>query len=238
MHKILNDFINFIFPLNCAICGGRMKGKDVICNKCFEKIHFVGKKRCKICGTTIKSGNICKGCRKDLPFFDFVIGCGNYVPPLSGILRLYKYYNRPSLSERLARLLYSLYSSRGDLKKIKVVTWVPMRAVELRERGYNQSRLLAEQFASYASLKSVSLLKKVRNIPSQTKLSYKERLYNVVGAYKVDEKTIRDLNDDLNEGIILVDDVITTASTMNECAKVLKKIGISKVFGMVLAISP
>lgn len=237
MNKILNDLLNFIYPPYCSICKESLHGGNIICNSCFEKIHFTSKNRCKICGKKIKSGRVCKDCEEDPPFFDFVIGCGNYVPPLSNIIKIYKYNHRPSLSEHLSRMLYSLYQSRGDLKRIKVVSWVPMRRTELRERGYNQSKLLAENFANYANLKSASLLKKVRNIPSQTKLPYERRLSNVFGAYKVNDEYLELLNNDLEEGIILIDDVITTSSTMNECARVLKERGVKKIVGIVLAIS-
>jgi len=123
------------------------------------------------------------------------------------------------------------------LKRIKAVTWVPMRRTELRERGYNQSKLLAEKLANYANLKSAPLIKKVRNIPSQTKLPYEKRISNVVGAYKVRDEYLELIHKDLEEGIILIDDVITTSSTMNECARILNEKGVGRVIGMVLAIS-
>ena len=237
MNKILNDILNFIYPPYCSICKESTHGINIVCNSCFEKIHFINKNRCKICGKKLKSGNICKDCEENPPFFDFVIGCGNYVPPLSNIIKIYKYNHRPSLSEHLARILYSLYQSRGDLKRIKAVTWVPMRRTELRERGYNQSKLLAEKLANYANLKSAPLIKKVRNIPSQTKLPYEKRISNVVGAYKVRDEYLELIHKDLEEGIILIDDVITTSSTMNECARILNEKGVGRVIGMVLAIS-
>jgi len=238
MFKILNDLMDFIFPPFCAICGRRLDGDKVVCNRCFGKTYFVSQKRCRICGMTVKSRSICKECKKDPPNFDFVIGCGSYVTPLSNIIKFYKYNHRPSLSERLARMLYSSYLRRGDVRKIEIVTWVPMQWVGIRERGYNQSRLLAENFSAIASLRSMPLLKKIRNIPSQTKLSYKDRLTNVRNAYKVERRALDELSRDLNNGIILVDDVLTTAATLNECARALKEAGFSRVIGLVLAISP
>jgi ComF family protein len=237
MNKVLNDLLNFVYPPYCLICKESTHGGNIVCNSCFEKVHFINKNKCKICGKKIKSGSICKDCRKNPPFFDFVIGCGNYIPPLSNIIKIYKYNHRPSLSERLARMLYSLYQSRGDLKRIKVVSWIPMRRNELRERGYNQSKLLAEKLVNYANLKSAPLIKKVRNIPSQTKLPYEKRISNIINTYEVNDKYLELLNKDLEEGIILIDDVITTSSTMNECARVLREKGVKRIIGLVLAIS-
>ncbi|MEA1912965.1 MAG: ComF family protein [candidate division WOR-3 bacterium] len=238
MLRILQNIADFIFPPFCAICGNDLDGEKVVCKECFGKVHFVSNSQCRICGKPIKSGTICKSCRENLPSFNFVIGCGSYVPPLSNIIKLYKYNRRPSLSERLARLLYSSYQTRGDVKGIKLVTWVPMRRAKIRERGYNQSRILAREFTFIAGLKSVKLLRKVKNIQSQTKLSSCERLVNVQGAFRVDYEILNALDSDLKKEVILIDDVLTTGATLNECSKVLKKAGFSRVIGLVSAISP
>ncbi|MCK4226223.1 ComF family protein [candidate division WOR-3 bacterium] len=238
MLKLLNDICNFVFPPYCSICGEALEREKVVCNWCFGKIHFVTNKACRICGKPIKSGNICKTCKKNPPDFDFIIGCGNYVPPLSNIIRFYKYNYRTSLLKRLACILYSAYQTRGDVKRIKLVTWVPMRRAELRERGYNQSRQLADKFARLSGLRSVSLLRKARNIPSQTKLSNEGRLTNVLGAYEMDYGALDKVSEYIDNGVIIVDDVLTTGATLRECATALKEAGIPRVVGLVLAISP
>ncbi|MCK4421101.1 ComF family protein [candidate division WOR-3 bacterium] len=239
MFKFLSDFWDFIFPPYCAVCGEPLNGEKMICNECLGKVYFISNKRCRICGKAIKSGNICSNCKDNLPDFDFAIGCGNYVSPLSDIIKFYKYRYRPSFSHRLARLLYASYLTRGDIIGLNnLVTWVPMRRVELRERGYNQSRLLADKFASIAGLKSVPLLRKIKNIPSQTKLAPDERLTNVRGVYSVDYKELNRGNRNFYDTVIIVDDVLTTGATMQECASALKKAGVPRVIGLILAISP
>jgi competence protein ComFC len=121
---------------------------------------------------------------------------------------------------------------------VDYLTWIPMRKAEKRERGYNQSKLLVEEFSKISSLKGIDLLYKAANIPSQTVLSNEERLNNVKDAYKIREETLKVFKGDKNKGIILIDDVLTTGSTLNECAIKLKEAGFKKVFGLVLAISP
>jgi ComF family protein len=237
LFRFVQDLENFIFPPFCPICDNALKRAEIICQRCFDETYFVPSKKCKICGRSIISGKICRDCRKEEPYFDFVISCGSYVPPLSEIIKIYKYHNRPSLSIRLARKLYSKYSSHGDLKDIDYLTWVPMRKSEIRERGYNQSRLLATEFSKISSVKSLNLIKKTSNIPSQTTLPNEKRLDNVKGAYKIRDKTIKNFNGNLEKGILLIDDVLTTGSTLNECAHQLKKAGFEKVVGLVLATS-
>jgi competence protein ComFC len=238
LFRFLADLEDFIFPPFCSICDGELKRAKIICQKCFDKTYFVYRKKCNLCGRPIRSGRICRRCKEITPSFDFVISCGSYVPPFSDIIKIYKYRNRPSLSGRLARKLYSCYSSRSDISEVDYLTWVPMRRAEKRERGYNQSKLLAEEFSKMSSLKSIDLLYKAANIPSQTTLPDERRPGNVKGAYKIREKTLKTFNGDPNKGIILIDDVLTTGSTLNECAKRLKEAGFKKVFGLVLAISP
>lgn len=238
LFRFLNDLEKFIFPPFCAICDNELKRTEIICQRCFDKIYFVSRKKCKICGKPLKSGKTCRNCLKKKPYFDYVIGCGSYVPPFSDIIKIYKYRNRPSLSVRLARKLNSYYDSRSDVKDINYLTWVPMRKSEKRERGYNQSQLLALEFSKISSLKSTNLLCKTANIPSQTSLPYKKRLNNVKCAYGIREKGLKNLKSNPKNGILLIDDVLTTGSTLNECARKLKEAGFKKVVGLVLAISP
>ncbi len=238
LSRFFSDLEKFVFPPFCPICDNELKRTDIICQRCFDKIYFVSRKKCKFCGKPLKSGKICGNCRKKNPYFDFVISCGSYVPPFSDIIKIYKYRNRPSLSTRLARKLYSNYSSRSDVRNIEHLTWVPMKRTEKRERGYNQSQLLAEEFSKISSLRSINLLCKTANIPSQTTLPYEKRLINVKDAYEIREKTLKSFKGNPENGIILIDDVLTTGSTLNECAMKLKEAGFKKVVGLVLAISP
>ncbi len=238
LFRFLGDLEKFIFPPFCPICDNELVRTEIICQRCFDKTHFVSGKKCKICGKTIKSGKICRDCREENPYFDFVISCGSYVPPFSDIIKIYKYRNRPSLSARLARKLYSNYSSRSDAGNINYLTWVPMKKSEIQERGYNQSRLLAAEFSKISSLKSINLLRKTANIPSQTTLPYEKRFNNVKGAYEIREKTLKNFKGNPENGIILIDDVLTTGSTLNECAHQLKEAGFKRVVGLVLATSP
>jgi competence protein ComFC len=238
LFRFLNDLEKFIFPAFCPICDNELKKTEVICQRCLDKTFFVSRKRCKICGKPIKSGKICGNCREETPYFDFVISCGSYVPPFSDIIKIFKYRNRPSLSTQLARKLYSRYNSRGDVKDIKCLSWIPMTGAEKRERDYNQSRLLACEFSKISSLTSIDLLRKTSNIPSQTTLPYEKRFVNVKNAYQIRKKTLKEFKGNPEKGIILVDDVFTTGSTLNECARKLKEVGFKKVIGLVLAISP
>ena len=238
LFRLVSDLEEFVYPPLCPICKNEIKESKIVCQRCFDRIYSVSRKQCKICGKPIKRGSICTKCKKNRPSFDTIISCGSYVAPLSDIIKLYKFKNRPSLSVKLTRKLYTIYSSHADIKDTNYITWVPMRRVETRERGYNQSQLLALEFSKISSLKSIDFLYKAANIPSQTTLPYAQRINNVRNAYKIRKKALNSFNGNPKKGIILIDDVLTTGSTINECAKRLKEAGFKKVIGLVLAISP
>ena len=238
LFRFVSDLEEFLYPPLCQICENKIKESRIVCQRCFDRIYSVYRKQCKICGKPLKRGNFCAKCRKNRPSFETIISCGSYVPPLSDIIKLYKFKNRPSLSAKLARKLYTTYNSHVDIKNINYITWIPMRRAETRERGYNQSQLLAFEFSRISSLKSIDLLYKAKTIPSQTTLPYEKRINNVKSAYKIRKQALNLFKGNPEEGIILIDDVLTTGSTLNECAKKLKEAGFKKVIGLVLAISP
>ncbi len=238
LFRFIFDLERFVFPPFCLICKNELRKAQVVCNRCFDKIHFISRKKCKICSKPLKSGTVCGKCKKKRPYFDSVISCGSYTPPLSDIIKVFKYQNRPSLSQRLARVIYSNYNSRANIKNINYLTWVPMQRAEIRERGYNHSKLLALELSKISSLKSIDLLYKKSNIPSQTTLPYEKRFDNVKDAYEIRDKNLKEFKGNPEKGIIIIDDVLTTGSTLNECSKRLKEAGFQKVFGLVLATSP
>lgn len=233
MFDLVGDIINFIFPPYCAICNEKTEPGNIICSRCFDSIYFIHDYRCVSCGRPIGEGSKCKMCGEMETHFDGITGCGSYIPPFSEIIRIFKYHNRPSLGKRLSRIMYSSYLSSVNLGSINTVTWVPMSGVELRERGYNQSRLLAEEFGAISGKNILKLLKKKRDIPSQTSLEDERRFKNIKGAFSASVgQRIAD------DSVIIVDDVLTTGSTVNECSRVLKEAGFENVFVLVLAISP
>ena len=112
-----------------------------------------------------------------------------------------------------------------------VVTWVPLSRKRLRNRGYDQARLLAEGFAGRKNLPCEKLLAKTRNTAQQSGTrSKEERMTNILGAYRpVDERKIA------GKSVLLVDDIVTTGATLSECAAVLRSAGAKKVTALTLA---
>lgn len=116
------------------------------------------------------------------------------------------------------------------------ITYVPMYLKREKRRGFNQAKLIAKELAKKSSCQVVSLLEKVKDTEEQAKLNKQERLENVKDSFEFCNKlSLLQVNKLSLLQIILVDDVYTTGATMKECCKVLKKAGIEKVWGFVLA---
>jgi ComF family protein len=113
---------------------------------------------------------------------------------------------------------------------IDVIVPVPLHKIRLDERGYNQSELLARELSYRLNIFMSKALRRVRNTTTQTALHKEERIENVKGAFKVTYKdTI------VGKNVLLVDDVLTTGATLDECAKVLKENGAKDVYVATIA---
>lgn len=119
-----------------------------------------------------------------------------------------------------------------DISQFNIITPIPLHAARFRERGYNQSELLAKIIAQKYQIPLIpNLLKRCYNTPSQTLLSQKDRWTNISDAFRInDSRDIRDQN------ILIIDDLLTTGATASEAALVLKKHGAPKVGILTLAI--
>jgi ComF family protein len=151
-----------------------------------------------------------------------------YLPPLQDAICLFKYRGKVSLAKPLGRLMIAAIPASLDAD---LVIPVPLHPTRLREREFNQSLLLADQVATHLHL-PLSFTNLVRIVPSepQSTLSRKERMKNLRRAFAV-----RHPEQVAQKRILLIDDVFTTGTTVNECAKVLRKAGAEAVFVLTLA---
>ena len=211
--NIFKPLIDFIFPPICEVCGRRLKNNEVIvCRSCIGKIVPSRTTRKRV---------------KGLKYLDEVSAFGMFIPPFDEIIHLYKYSGKTKLSEKLVNFLYITYLTHYNGIKVDLITAVPLHRVKSRERGYNQSELLARGLSELTGIPYRPLLVRTRNTVSQTKLDRNKRMENVKGAFRC---TL-----DVEGHVLLVDDVMTTGSTLNECARVLKLKGVERVTGLVLA---
>lgn len=240
---IKEGLLNLVFPLDCKICGKPIRESKgySICEDCFKTIELIDKPYCKKCNKPLlisvdlfrQEQNIfCVDCKKKKYSFEFARSVGRYDGVLKECIHLFKYYGEKELAKPLGKLLIDYLTKNEEFRElIDLIIPVPLHKNDLRKRGFNQSVLLAKIIGNYFSIpvKEEVLIKK-RLTPSQVNLSKKERDKNIFKAFFINEsKEVKEKN------ILILDDIFTTGSTVEECAKELKKAGTKNIFVLTLA---
>lgn len=230
----IKDFINYLYPKNikCIICEAELSHNThySICDKCMDSLPFIVGKVCVKCGDPIKSdGNYCLHCKNDMPLFKMCRSPFIYRDPIRHMVRNLKYDNKRYLAETLSNFVVSEFVKMGV--DVDMVVPVPISEHRLKVRGYNQAELLCSAFVEKLHLDvRTDVLLKVKETSSQAYLTRQEREKNLEDVFKVsDKKLVKD------KTILLVDDVFTTGTTLNECTKVLLHAGAKAVYCVTLA---
>ena len=241
--KVLRSLIDLIYPPRCLICQAFLQdqntvqgGQDIpFCQTCFKEFTPIKSPICSLCGRPFSDGTeqdrICEECLRKRPSYDIARAPYLYDGALMTAIHELKYAQRSHLADSLGSLL-ALFAQTGIGELMgSLVMPVPLHPKRLRARGFNQSLLLARCVASKtgAELDFLSL-RRTKFTKPQTELSSEERKKNVRKAFEV-------VKPEAVKGrtILLVDDVATTGSTLNECAKALKRAGADRVLCLVLA---
>ena len=173
---------------------------------------------------------VCRSCRGKKIYYDSLVSCVSYKEPIKTLIHLVKYRHYDYIVDFLSSLMTRYISKINiPLRGYDFMVSVPSHPLRLREREYNQSKLLAENLSNSLGipLKSDIIFCK-KNRPSQTAVSKEMRAKNVENNFLVREKLD-------NMDIIIIDDVITTGATLSECAKALKEKGANSVLALTLA---
>lgn len=156
--------------------------------------------------------------------------CYAYGEPVRGAILRMKFEDEPHLAKPLGERLYAQYLAAGLEGRFDALVPAPIGKKRLRQRGYNQSLLLARQLASHVNLPVLgTALKKTRETQPQAELGREERLGNLQDAFVADAAQVQ------GKRLLLVDDVITTGSTVNECARALCAAGAAQCCALSVA---
>jgi ComF family protein len=228
--------IECLFPTKCLNCHA---AGEILCDDCFSVIEIIDQKYCHICNKR-KPLDVFKcssHCRSHL-FHLFFATIYNKDPLIQALIHRFKY---PPLIKKLDLVLAKIILVHFELIGVKpdffadfIVIPVPLYFKKNRARGFNQSAQIAKRISTELKIIfNLHIVKRIKNTQPQIKLMTKEeKKDNVADAFKcVNSNFIK------NKNVLLIDDVYTTGSTMEECAKVLKKAGAKRVFGCVIAIT-
>jgi len=229
--KIINPVLNFFFPDACVICGDAPgKNNLSVCRRCLNKIEYIKPPYCQTCFLPLPDGGAhCWQCRKTKYHFEKVIAVGKY----TGVLRklILKFKEKEFLKPALGNLLLEVLTKNVDSNQFELIVAVPLSKKKEFGRDYNQSQLMASLLADKLNKKVVSgNLVRVKDTKPQFELTRKERLVNLRDAFFVKDSSLFK-----SKNIVLVDDIATTCSTLEECSKTLKNADAKKVFCAVLA---
>ena len=221
--KIKQIFANSFYPkhIKCICCKDEIAVKNVydMCDKCYKNLPLIQHNFCIRCGLQFdKDGTgTCLNCKSNNFSFELARSAVNFDNKIVGTIHKLKYARYKFLAEPLAYLLHDKLMTQDW--KIDLIAYVPLHPKREKERGYNQSRELANHLSTLTNIPIFDSIERIRDTPTQTKLTRRERQENVKDCFKVTNKTkIKNLN------ILLIDDVYTTGSTTNEISKELIKI--------------
>lgn len=234
---LLRQAVRFLLPAECAACHTPLADDPIpyFCSRCWNTIAPPSPSRCTRCdrpfvsplATTYSPQHVCQSCHENPPSYTKAWTLYPYRPPLQDAICLFKYGGKVSLAEPLARLMIDRLPA---LDEIDLIIPVPLHAERLREREFNQSLLLADRVGRHLHLPvSSTALTRITPAPPQTTLSRRERLNNLRGAFAVPRP-----ESIAGKRILLIDDVFTTGTTVNVCAKTLRKAGSGHVFALTL----
>lgn len=235
----LEAILNLVYPRNiqCMLCDNELFEKEdySVCECCREEIYWLEDDVCKCCGRFLghhSTLEVCGDCQKTKRAYRQNISVALYNEAGKILVHQLKYGDQSYVAFHMAHMMADrLHTFPEVSKKIDLIVPVPIHEKRYRERGFNQSEWIGKFLSERIQrpcLKKV--LKRTRYTNPQTQLNREERLKNLKGAFQVmDEEVI------LGKRILVIDDVFTTGSTIQETAKELIKMGAYEVYSMTFA---
>lgn len=221
----LRGLVSLFYPAFCAVCSGIIAPGEYLCGVCAESAPRLRPPFCAKCSQpfagAISDIFTCANCQDRVLHFDAAISAYRSRGVVRQIMHDFKYNHQVHLRHVLARWLAdTLEDPRLAGRRFDLIVPVPLHPARKRERGFNQAELLARALSRSCGIHLHSALQRIRYTTTQTRFDRAERMENLKGAFRLRRGSdVQDLR------VLLVDDVLTTGSTLSECALVLKKAG-------------
>jgi competence protein ComFC len=227
LHKseLLEAAVSLLYPATCTICGKNIRARTYLCGVCEAKIVRIAPPFCDTCSEpfegALTAAFSCANCAHRTTYFDAAVAAYRGRGIVRAIIHEFKYGRQMHLRHLIAGWLRAaLDDERLRDISFDLIVPVPLHPARQRERGFNQAGLLAELLSVETSIASKRLLKRIRYTTTQTALDRSERMENLHNAFRLRKNAdVRGLR------VLLIDDVLTTGSTLSECARVLKRAG-------------
>lgn len=223
--NICTKFERLLPAQPCVLCAG-MSRHGLCCEACDAALPYLNPAHCPICALPTPQGGICGHCLKKSPSFTRTLAVFGYRFPLDRLIQAMKYEEQLALSHLFSEKLIQRISPAG---LPDYVIPMPLHPDKLKRRGFNQALLIAARLARTLDRPLLThACQRLRDTPSQSSLTWKERKKNVRGAFRCDV----DLS---GKHIALVDDVLTTGASLNALADAVQKRGAAEISAWVVA---
>lgn len=221
----LQSLASLFYPPLCAVCNVPVSSSEYLCGACADKAPRIKPPFCSTCSEpfqgAITDAFSCANCAHRVLHFESAVATYRSRGVVRKVMHDFKYNKQIHLRHPVADwLIETLDDPRLRGRRFNLVIPVPLHPAKKRERGFNQAELLAEILTQRAALPFNNALERIRFTTTQTAFDRAQRMENLHNAFRLRKKTnVRGLR------VLLIDDVLTTGSTLSECARVLKACG-------------
>ncbi len=229
LQRAADAALSIFYPPHCALCGSNTRAGRHLCGPCGEKAATIDAPFCQQCSQpfdgAIDGTFTCANCEDRRFHFDCAVSRYRSTGVVRDLVHRFKYDRCLYLREPLAQwLAETLNDARITAHSFDYLVPVPLHSARMRDREFNQAEVLAQLVAERHGERVLHALKRIRYTTTQTRLDREERMQNLHNAFRVrHRRTVS------GSHLILVDDVFTTGSTVDECARVLKESGAASV---------
>jgi ComF family protein len=237
--ELKDDVLDFVYPQSCPICQKPLGKKEKeVCEDCWGTLAILPAPFCPYCKSFLEESSgilkhVCPSLGRpgDGPIAA-VRSLGIFDDHYQELIHRFKYGKKIPLGKRLAHRLGEVVVQEKDFAGCDLILSVPLHRARYRERGFNQSEIVAEGISRVTGIPILQgVLKRKKNTRDQTYLNAQQRAENVKDAFVMGQ-----LEKVKNKKVILVDDVTTTGATLNECARMLHRAGAETIFAATLAV--
>lgn len=237
----LAAFLNYVFcqiyPSQCVLCKADCLTANLLCSACWLKVEFITNPVCKKCGSSIDSTwhhDYClvHKCYYVNHHYNAIISIVNYNDISKKLIGRFK-FQKQMILVKLWQCWFTSITQQLNKFKSDFIIPVPMHKEKLKMRGYNQTEFLALILAKICKVQyRQDILHKVKNTRNQRDLSQLERVNNLLNAFSIEPNKKKII---AGKNILLIDDVVTTGATVNECARQLLQFGANEVNVLTIA---
>ena len=228
LKKLVNTVFWMLFTAKCKYCGEFIDKNETLCKECAENLPVIRGEKCRYCGAEKSRCN----CKKHKLNYDGITAPFYYEGGIKAAVRRLKFNRKLYLAEHLSDDMARAVKEDFSDKSFDFMCFVPFSRVQVITRMYNQSEILAEGLSEKLNIPLKRALVKLFDTKTQHRMNMRGRKGNVFGVYDVADGT-----DVKGKTILLVDDVKTSGSTLDDCATILKIRGADEVYCVTVAIA-